>query len=107
MRDNTDFQCKAQEGFKKWYDSLTKEEQDALTEKRAVGKRKKVICLTTNEIFNSMKEACDKYHLDSGSLTKVCQGKLKHTGKHPITQEKLAWAYYTDNMEEINDQYYS
>ena len=100
MRDSTDFQNKAQEGFKKWYNGLSKEEQDTLTEKRTVRKRKKVICLTTGEIFNSMREACDKYHLDGGSLTKACQGKLKHTGKHPITGDKLTWTYYQSNMEE-------
>lgn len=94
MRNETDFQQRAQEGFKKWYDGLSEEERQSYIERRSRGRRKKVICLNTNEVFNSMKEACDKYHLDGGALTRVCQGKNKHTGKHPITQEKLAWAYY-------------
>lgn len=99
MREETDFQQRAQEGYKKWYNNLSEEERYKLSEKRAQKRRRKVICLTTNEIFNSMREACDKYHLDNGALTRVCQGKTKHTGKHPITQEKLAWAYY-DNKED-------
>lgn len=94
MRDETDFQQKARKGYQKWYKNLSEEEKFSYIENRAKARRKKVICLNTNEIFNSMKEACDKYHLDPGSLTKVCQGKLKHTGKDPITQEKLVWAYY-------------
>lgn len=99
MRQETDFQQRATEGFQKWYSTLSPKEKEKYIEHRAQSRRKKVICLNTNEIFNSMREACDKYHLDSGSLTRACQGKQKHTGKHPVTQEKLAWAYY-DNKEE-------
>jgi hypothetical protein len=50
-----------------------------------------VICLTTNEIFNSIKEAKEKYNVN---ISFCCQGKLKFAGKHPITGEKLYWAYY-------------
>lgn len=99
MRENTNFQEKAQQGYQKWLGNLTEDERKNYYMKRVSGRRKKVICLTTMEIFNSMKEACDKYHLDNGSLTKVCQGKLKHTGKEPITQQKLSWMYYDEYME--------
>ena len=53
---------------------------------------KKVVCLTTGEIFNSCKEAIEKY--DAKNLSKCLTGKIKHCGCHPITGEKLEWEYY-------------
>lgn len=50
-------------------------------------------CIATDEIFNNMTLACRKYNLDPSSLTKCCRGKIKSTGKHPITGEKLTWKY--------------
>lgn len=43
-------------------------------------RKSKVKCVDTGEIFNSIKEACDKYNLDSGNIAKCCLGKLKTTG---------------------------
>ena len=41
------------------------------TRNERVGKSlsKKVICITTGEIFNSMREACRKYNIHTGSMT--------------------------------------
>ena len=55
---------------------------------------KKVICLTTNEVFNSIKEAIKKYNCSN--LYDCLKGRLKTTGKHPITNEKLEWDYYKE-----------
>jgi len=57
---------------------------------------KKVICLTTSKVFNSLKEAGIAYKIDSGAITRCCKGELKSSGKHPITREKLIWMYYND-----------
>lgn len=54
---------------------------------------RKVKCITTGEIFNSMKEACEKYNINNSGMTKCCKGKCKYAGKHPITKEKLVWQY--------------
>lgn len=54
---------------------------------------KRVRCITTGEEFESMKAACDTYHLDASSLSAVC-GKRKQghsCGKHPVTGDPLYW----------------
>lgn len=52
-----------------------------------------VICVTTNEIFKSKKEASEKYGNDEWCILKNCNGKLKSAGRHPKTNEKLRWEY--------------
>ncbi len=36
---------------------------------------KKVVCITTGEIFDGIREAGRKYNISSGSITECCQGK--------------------------------
>ena len=59
---------------------------------------KKIKCITTNEIFNSIKEAKEKYNINYGSICSCCKGRYKFAGKHPITGEKLVWEYYEEVM---------
>lgn len=54
---------------------------------------KKVICITTNEIFLSIMEASRKYNVPDGNINKCCKGERKSAGRHPITGEKLVWKY--------------
>lgn len=58
---------------------------------------KKVICVNTGEIFNSVKEATEKYK--ASDISRCCNGKLKTSGKHPITGERLVWKYYDDQIK--------
>lgn len=55
-------------------------------------KGKQIKCKTTNEIFNSIAEACKKYNL-SNRLVKILQQNKRFFGKHPITNELLEWEY--------------
>ena len=57
----------------------------------------KVICITTNKTFDTMKEATIFYKVSQSSITMCCQGKYKYAGKHPVTGEKLVWKY----LEEV------
>ena len=58
-----------------------------------------VVCLTTGEIFKSVKEAADAYGISSPSdISQVCKNKRKSSGKSK-TGEKLIWAHY--NSESI------
>ncbi len=41
------------------------------------GKAKKVLCIETNEIFNSETEACKAYNCAIGTISRVCLGKRK------------------------------
>lgn len=56
-------------------------------------KSKPIKCITTKEIFNSIKEASVKYDINDASISKCCKGKAKSAGKHPVTGEKLVWKY--------------
>ena len=63
------------------------------TRNERVGKSlsKKVICITTGEIFNSMREACRKYNIHTGSMTECCQGKRKTAGGYK-------WEYFKEEI---------
>ena len=68
-------------------------------------KAKKVICLNTLEVFDTLRDAANCYNLsDVKHLSNCCKNKpkSKSCGVHPITQEKLTWAFYEDylNMSE-------
>lgn len=55
---------------------------------------KKVICLETKQVFNSIGEA--EEWIGKGEISACCRGKQKSAGKHPETGEKLHWMYYED-----------
>jgi hypothetical protein len=38
---------------------------------------KKVLCITTGEIFNSVKQTADTYHMKYASVHAVCYGRMK------------------------------
>lgn len=58
---------------------------------------RKVICLTTDKVFETMKEAGAYYNIKSYlKISEVCRGKRKHCGK--LTDgTKLKWAYYENH----------
>jgi len=59
----------------------------------------KVICLTTNEIFNTQTEASRKYNMYSSSdIAQCCRHNRPFSGKHPDTGEKLVWMYYGEYL---------
>ena len=77
----------------------TEETKRKLSEMRKGGKNplsKRVRCITTYEIFGSVVEAAVKYNGDKTGIAKCCRGKLKTSGKHPVTGEKLIWEYMED-----------
>jgi len=53
---------------------------------------RKVICVNTGEIFNSIKDAslwCNK----SSHIGECAKGIVQYAGRHPVTNEKLLWEY--------------
>ena len=60
---------------------------------------RKIICITTGEIFDYIKQASKKYGVNHQNISKCCRGKRKSCGKHPETGEPLVWMYYFDNHE--------
>ena len=59
---------------------------------------KRVICITTGEVFDTIKDGALHYNIrGKASISSCCNGKLKSAGKHPITGEKLIWKYLEDS----------
>lgn len=59
------------------------------------GKRKRnrsVMCITTGEIFNTIKDAVKKYKVHATNISACCRGKTKHTGTLP-DGTPLEWRY--------------
>ena len=55
-------------------------------------KSKKVICITTGEIFDTIREAANRYNICSGNISYCCKGKRKYCGKNK-NNEPLIWKY--------------
>lgn len=53
---------------------------------------KKIICITTNEIFYGLLDSSKKYNCDPTSISKCCNGKRKSAGKLE-DGTKLVWRY--------------
>ena len=61
---------------------------------------KKVICITTNKIFDSVKQASKFYNIKSYShISRCCAGKLKSCGKLE-DGTPLRWMYYKDYLKQ-------
>lgn len=54
---------------------------------------RKVKCIETNEVFNTVKEAEQKYSINHSGIAAMINGRQKSAGKHPETGEKLHWEY--------------
>ena len=61
-------------------------------------KLKPVICINTMEIFKTAVEASEVYKISKSSIIACCTGyrNAKSAGKHPISGEKMVWAYLSD-----------
>ena len=73
---------------------FTEEHKKHLSEHSA--RAKKVMCIETNEVFNSCAEAATAMGLSINTrshISRVCKGLEQSAGKHPITKEKLHWKY--------------
>ena len=71
-----------------WYGKHFSEEHKKQLSENGKGKNsKKVKNLNTGEIFNSIKEASEKYGISQSCIVNVCKGRQKKAGKYK-------WAYY-------------
>jgi hypothetical protein len=55
-------------------------------------KCKKIICITTNKVFNALKDCAAYSNVALSSISSCCNGKLKSAGKLP-DGTKLVWRY--------------
>lgn len=65
---------------------------------------KEVICLNNLEIFNSMKEACEKYNCNINQMVRCCKHNGISCGKY--NNEPLLWMYYKEyENSNITEEY--
>ena len=69
-----------------------------LNKKTYHSKSKKIICLNSKEVFNSMTEASKKYKVAVSNLCKCCKKELDSIGK--LNGEHLKWMYYDDYLNQ-------
>jgi hypothetical protein len=62
---------------------------------------RKVICLNTGEVFETIKDAENFYKVDG--IGNCCDGKTYSAGKHKVTHERLFWLYY-ENYEKMTQE---
>lgn len=66
--------------------------------------KKKVICLNTNDIFESQILAAQWAGLkNSTPISRCCSGERKTAGRHPQTGERLQWSFYELKEENNNE----
>jgi len=66
--------------------------------KKSQTQPKRIICLTTNEIFDSMLDAYNKYGIQKTNISACCRGKMKSAGKLE-DGTKMQWMYYDKYLE--------
>ena len=57
-----------------------------------IHKCKKIICTTTNKVFNTLKDSAIYYNVALSSISSCCNGRVKSAGKLP-DGTKLVWRY--------------
>ena len=55
-----------------------------------------VMCITTGEVFDSVKSAAQHYGIYDTNIVRCCKGKSKTTGK--LNGQPLEWAYTEDYL---------
>ena len=56
-----------------------------------------IYCPELDEKFWGLQEVCDKYGFTKPNISKYLKGERKHSGRHPVTGEKLTWQYLENN----------
>lgn len=83
--------------------NYTKEEARRVEDLKRSGKNnylaRKIICITTNEIFDTITEGAKYHNIKSAShIISCCKGKYKSAGKLE-DGTKLVWMYYEDYLK--------
>ncbi len=80
-----------------YYDEYckSKNNNEEVVLKEDMSRRRKVICLTTNEIFDTIREAAKKYKISPSGVSGACQKRYYYYGKLSDST-KLRWMYYDE-----------
>lgn len=84
------------------YDSKVQQTNSGKTNiyKACYTNSRKVICLDTKEIYESMADAYRwlGYNPNGHSIRDNCNGITKTAGRHPITKNRLTWMWYDEYL---------
>lgn len=85
------------------YMNRNKKLSKSLKGKSTLGEKayRKVICITTLKIFNSIKEASLFYNCNKNSICMVCRGERNFSGKLD-DGTKLRWMYYEEYSKTLD-----
>ena len=61
------------------------------------GRTRSVVCITTGDVFDSIKNAAKHYDIHANNLAQRCRGSRKHAGRLQDGQ-LLEWQYVTDYL---------
>lgn len=78
--------------------------KERLKEKSINKPGKRVICITTGEVFETLSKASKATKTDASDIGRCCKGKRKSAGKHPVTGEKLIWKFLEEDNGQIEGQ---
>lgn len=66
--------------------------------------KRKVICLNTHMIYDSIKIAGRINNISDSSIIGVCTGKNKFAGKDKNTGERFVWMYYSEYLKSTEEE---
>ena len=82
-----------------WCDYDPKEELRKSANLARLINNRKIICLTTGEVFYNIVSATILYKLNKSGIVNCCKTHYAFSGKHPITNEPLEWQYYDEYIK--------
>lgn len=88
-----------------WYDeylNMSEEDIQDFLNKNVKSFYKKVICITTGKVFETIADAKRYYNL-TVDISGCCKGRIKHAGKLP-SGKKLQWMYYDDYLKTLENE---
>jgi hypothetical protein len=100
------------DSFNNGYNSTTGGDNYICSDEAFDNMRQAVVCLNTRQVFRSLSEAMDWLRSGGndipvgsiGIVSLCCTGDKNRALRHPLTGEKLAWAYYKDYINMTQEE---
>ena len=84
-----------------YYEDYLKADKDKIEIKEPPTNKRKVICVTTMKVFDSILEACEYYNFSCGtSISKACKSNFRISCGRLEDESRMYWLYYEDYLED-------